>query len=603
MYYSLQHLSLQPVSKQILKSKKLPAGPDLAVGSREEIVHQDKTLLHKEQVNVSFSQQPSEKLAVSQVVPDVAPDMMSRDDLYSNVSQRKAVLRFSYRDEMSMNRGWIVGDQQAFNPKRQTMQEWASGRVQMRLCRRRHGTAHSLVSDHAHGFNGSCPGSEAIVAANNFQNKCVITEEHAGTAASRSPMLPSLPKSSQSITSSITDSKFTSDKLKYSDICREEFYLRGGCFLSMLNGTGAAYYPSGRLAICTSSCLNGMYIWAFDDSEGGQLLAALSPFGGGTYYRAGHTSPVVVTSVDGGYVFDLQGNTVKEWKWGHPMSYVYSLNSSLTLRITTKHDTTLTLRCQDYPPLRPHYIKHESHNQTSLPTITMTSEEFGEQEITSEVSNLPSQQNLLAEHELILPRGKKKKRTQSHNPSPNRSAIYTNILSDCEKHETKRSGSRFSSRPRGSSNLQLEKSHAISRSSSPCSDPHANDHDIDSRIQTILHSMQHCVEELSNQKNAVTFTTAQADILQAEPSNSLRRNHSYNSLRSTRSLSSVIAHGSSFQLETSPSHEISKSISYHTQGKGISHKVLTVQAGCRLPKSKAIRIAPISYSSELQRQL
>ena len=94
-------------------------------------------------------------------------------------------------------------------------------------------------------------------------------------------------------------------------VCAEDRYVTGRLFLSMNDGSGAVYYPSGRLALCTSLCAHGTYVWAFDDTDSGQLLASLSPLGGGSCFKPGHTLPFLTTTVDGGSLFGDEGKLIK----------------------------------------------------------------------------------------------------------------------------------------------------------------------------------------------------------------------------------------------------------------------------------------------------
>eukprot|EP00043_Microstomoeca_roanoka_P012157 m.116779 g.116779 ORF g.116779 m.116779 type:complete len:1394 (-) comp15411_c0_seq1:636-4817(-) len=305
-------------------------------------------------------------------------------DAQALLQQRKAVLRFSYKDEVSLNRGWVIGNRHVYNPKRQTLQEWASGRAQMKLCRARYGVSYMDAR------NNTGPGissntvamaegatSTLLTPSTGHETTNLILPKLSPKRASPSKstshdhvfqlVLPTSPSkelqshqqeaslvSQSSLLNSQTD-RLTKKSAPYrrglprKRICVEQDYQNGNKFLRLNDGTGAAYYPSGRIAICTSLTAHGTYVWAFDDTDNGQLLASLSPLGGGACFKAGSNTPLLTTSVDGGCLFDDLGNITKEWSWGYSMCHVYQLNTYISLRITSKQDMSLTLRCADLP--------------------------------------------------------------------------------------------------------------------------------------------------------------------------------------------------------------------------------------------------------------
>lgn len=232
----------------------------------------------------------------------------------ANANNKRSILHFSLREDISSNRGWACDPQDVFDPARQTLQEWASGRAQMARCRQ--------VMEEAAGRAAALLGGE-------------ISD---GAAATR--LLEGAAKSS--LAGSGPSASATA-----SSVSVLQQYHNKATYVSLNGGSGGVRYPSGRLAIAVSSTLQGTYVWAFTDDDHARMVASFSPIGGGCCCYAGTGQLRLVCGPQGGSLVDEQATVLRSWRWGQSVSLTLQLTEHLSVRVNSRTDIQLTFRVID----------------------------------------------------------------------------------------------------------------------------------------------------------------------------------------------------------------------------------------------------------------
>lgn len=290
---------------------------------------------------------PSGTAAAGQATVAAGPGRSS-----ANAATRRSVLHFSLREDIVANRGWAVDPQDKFDPSRQTMQEWASGRAQMLLCRQRMAEA---------VFSASKPGSGSGTTAASIATAgatAATTTVAAGTASSgqgsktqgsphgraesavRAGVHPPGPEPGYG-SSSALPARLSGH------IGVLQRYSSGQPYVALQDGSGGVRYPSGQLAVCVSSTHHGTYVWGYSDSTPQRLLAAFSPVGGGCCYYANSGQTRLVCSSRGGTLFTEQGAPQRSWRWGQAVSLSLQLSKYISVRVASRTDITLVFRHPD----------------------------------------------------------------------------------------------------------------------------------------------------------------------------------------------------------------------------------------------------------------
>eukprot|EP00056_Hartaetosiga_gracilis_P012340 m.196499 g.196499 ORF g.196499 m.196499 type:complete len:1207 (+) comp13676_c0_seq11:2383-6003(+) len=164
-------------------------------------------------------------------------------------------------------------------------------------------------------------------------------------------------ENANAINGDVDDNSVNANMMRAREVCQRSL------FLSLHNGSGAVYYPSGRVAIVVSLTHHGSYSWAYDDTEEKRLLACVSPMSGCVVLDPSTGETVVSTNVDGGILFDERGCTIKEFTWNQPVSIVRQLNAFISLRISSKTDISLMYR---NPPSKKVLEQLDTRNKSTL---------------------------------------------------------------------------------------------------------------------------------------------------------------------------------------------------------------------------------------------
>lgn len=246
----------------------------------------------------------------------------------ANPNARRSVLHFSLREDIAANRGWACDPQDKFDPSRQTMQEWASGRAQMILCRQRM----SQLMSSGGGNDGAKKADVAEAAARGGQDEIAALGDNL-VGAERSKATPARPSGHIGVL---------------------QRYSNGATYVALQDGSGGVRYPSGQLAMCLSSTLHGTYIWCYTDDTPQRLLAAFSPLGGGCCYSAQSGRMRLICFSRGGTLLNEDGGEVRSWRWGQPVSLNLQLSSSISIRVTSRTDISLVFRHPDVADAEEH---------------------------------------------------------------------------------------------------------------------------------------------------------------------------------------------------------------------------------------------------------
>jgi hypothetical protein len=201
------------------------------------------------------------------------------------------------------------------------MQEWASGRAQMILCRQRMSQMTS-----SGGVNGGAKKADAAESpARGEQDEMAALGDNL-VGAERSKATPARPSGHIGVL---------------------QRYSNGATYIALQDGSGGVRYPSGQLAMCLSSTLHGTYIWCYTDDSPQRLLAAFSPLGGGCCYFAQSGRMRLICFSRGGTLLNEDGGEVRSWRWGQPVSLNLQLSSSISIRVTSRTDISLVFRHPD----------------------------------------------------------------------------------------------------------------------------------------------------------------------------------------------------------------------------------------------------------------
>ncbi|XP_067023611.1 uncharacterized protein [Acropora muricata] len=256
----------------------------------------------------------SEKKRLPTGAIDEDEDQKDIAEGYSNhgIAGQPTVINFSLLSKTCEDKGWILHRDDASDLERQTLLEWARGRLQQVIREKEE------IKEKAKELGIDGP---------------LITKYYGDTQ--REVAL----KYKKGVS-------WAKRWMKLSDEDKRPKFLT-----SLPDGTSYCYYPSGRTAICTSYSgpnLPGKYTIVFGDSSVSPMLAAFVPSGQGCcYHKNGNIR--FISGAKFGAIMEDDGKVDQKWKWplGRLQTTVtVQLNNFISLRCVSQTAMTLYFNCQ-----------------------------------------------------------------------------------------------------------------------------------------------------------------------------------------------------------------------------------------------------------------
>ena len=118
-------------------------------------------------------------------------------------------------------------------------------------------------------------------------------------------------------------------------------------FLTMVNKSGTVHWPSGRRAVCISTCDAGLYAWAFRDSAEVKALQFYStPYGDGCVLWP-NGNPHVLFNQQTLTLYNQNGNKEAQFRWDSiPFMMPIELQPGLKVHISSSKQIVLELSLQ-----------------------------------------------------------------------------------------------------------------------------------------------------------------------------------------------------------------------------------------------------------------
>ncbi|XP_065179999.1 uncharacterized protein LOC135810434 [Sycon ciliatum] len=235
----------------------------------------------------------------------------------SRVPARAFTVNFSLVSPRAMEEGWITDHTKPFDPERETMIIWLREHMKQTKAQR--------------SLRCKSRGADKPLEIRHYGDSS--RQERARLAALRR-----------------RQRKRSDGSKPYKSDGEDEF----GKFTTKLSdGSCTAYYPSGRVAVCT--CLFGpgnqiQYTYVFDDDEKGSMLGMFTPAGVNCCYDRGGMIRLL-TNAEGGHLATERGVIIRQWAWPEDGGRLlpapsYQLNEFLSWHSTSSVTATLHFYCQ-----------------------------------------------------------------------------------------------------------------------------------------------------------------------------------------------------------------------------------------------------------------
>lgn len=245
---------------------------------------------------------------------DEEDDQKDIADVYSShaITGQPTIINFSLLSKTCEEKGWILHHDDASDLERQTLLEWARGRLQQAIREREE------MREKAKELGVDGP---------------LITKYYGDTQRE----------------AAMKYKKGVSWAKRWKNVSDED---KRPKFLTCLpDGTSYCYYPSGRMAICSTypgPNLPGKYTVVYGDSMEAPMLATFVPAGQGSCYHK-NGSIRFISGAKFGAVMEDDGKVEQKWKW--PLgrlqtTVIVQLNNFISLRCVSQTGMTLYFNCQ-----------------------------------------------------------------------------------------------------------------------------------------------------------------------------------------------------------------------------------------------------------------